>query len=268
MQPATLANYHTHTSLCHHASGTEEEYIQVAIQNGFQILGFSDHAPFPTTEDYLNGFRMSCDELPEHVKTIRALQKKYADQIKIYLGFEAEYFPEHLDWLEAQMEHYQLDYLGLGHHFDPLRGEDGYFGAVRQAVHFTAYEKTSIAAMESGKFRFFAHPDLYLNAYHSFDKACEHTAHAICEAAAALGMPLEYNLLGVDRRASGDAFSSGLGYTRPEFWEIAAKYNTKAIIGCDAHAPSQLDHGKRIVALKQQLRDTGIEVLDVLPGLD
>ncbi len=267
MPHVTLANYHTHTSLCHHASGTEEEYIQMAIQNGFDILGFSDHAPFPTQEEYLNNFLMSCDELPAQVKTIQQLKEKYADQIKIYLGFETEYFPQHLDWLEDKCKQYKIDYLCLGHHFDAKRGDDGYFGAITNAVHFSAYEKTSIAAMESGKFRFFAHPDLYLNSYPVFDKACEHTAHTICEAAAALGMPLEYNLLGEDRRRSGDPFSAGLGYTRPEFWEIAAQYNTKAIVGCDAHAPAHLDHGARIIQLKQQLRDTGIEVLDTLTGL-
>ncbi len=265
MQTELLANYHTHTSLCHHAEGTEEEYVQMAIRNGFQILGFSDHMPYPTTEDYLNAFRMSEAELPEHVKTIRALQEKYADQIKIYLGFEAEYFPQYFDWMDAQMKHYQIDYLCLGHHFDPLRGEDGYFGAVTDSIHFDAYIKTAIKGMESGRFAFLAHPDLFLNAYPVFDKAAERTCHAVCEAAAAFGTPLEYNLLGEDRH--GDPFSTGIGYTRPEFWEIAAKYNTKAIIGCDAHHPKHLNHHDRIIALKQRLRDTGIEVLDTLPGL-
>ena len=40
-----LANYHTHTARCHHASGSEREYIEAAIAGGMKILGFSDHAP-------------------------------------------------------------------------------------------------------------------------------------------------------------------------------------------------------------------------------
>lgn len=268
MQQPKLANYHTHTALCQHASGTEEEYIQMAIRNGFDILGFSDHAPLPTDEAYLLDYRMHCDELSGHIETLKALREKYADQIKIYIGFEMEHFPHYYDWLNEQMEQYQLDYLVLGHHFDLNRGDQGYFGAYTDTTHFRACETTSIAAMESGMFRVFAHPDLFLNNQPRFDKACAHTSHVICEAAAALGMPLEYNLLGLDRQTSGDNFSLGLGYTRKEFWDIAAKYNVKAIIGCDAHAPEHLDHGKRIIQLKQQLRDTGVDVLDTLEGLE
>lgn len=29
-----LANYHTHTVRCHHAKGTEREYIEHAIEQG------------------------------------------------------------------------------------------------------------------------------------------------------------------------------------------------------------------------------------------
>ena len=35
------ANYHTHTWRCNHASGTEREYIEKAIESGIRILGFS-----------------------------------------------------------------------------------------------------------------------------------------------------------------------------------------------------------------------------------
>lgn len=37
-------NFHTHTSRCHHAFGNDEEFVRTAIQNGFEVLGFSDHA--------------------------------------------------------------------------------------------------------------------------------------------------------------------------------------------------------------------------------
>ncbi len=42
------ANYHTHTARCGHAIGTDEEYVQTAIQAGLKTLGFSDHAAYPT----------------------------------------------------------------------------------------------------------------------------------------------------------------------------------------------------------------------------
>ena len=38
-----LANYHTHTPRCGHAIGSERQYIERAIEEGFKVLGFSDH---------------------------------------------------------------------------------------------------------------------------------------------------------------------------------------------------------------------------------
>ena len=36
---------HNHTTLCNHAEGTVDEYIQRAIELGIDEYGFSDHAP-------------------------------------------------------------------------------------------------------------------------------------------------------------------------------------------------------------------------------
>ena len=44
--------YHTHTYRCGHAIGTELDYLNSALENKLNILGFSDHAPQP--DDRLN----------------------------------------------------------------------------------------------------------------------------------------------------------------------------------------------------------------------
>ncbi len=41
-----LANYHTHTERCYHASGEDKEYVEAAIKAGLKVLGFSDHCPW------------------------------------------------------------------------------------------------------------------------------------------------------------------------------------------------------------------------------
>ena len=40
-------NYHTHTKRCMHAEGTEADYVKAALDAGLDVLGFSDHGPFP-----------------------------------------------------------------------------------------------------------------------------------------------------------------------------------------------------------------------------
>ena len=61
------ANYHTHTWRCRHASGTERDYIENAIDHGIKILGFSDHTPYPFPDGYTSGFRMHVDQLDDYV---------------------------------------------------------------------------------------------------------------------------------------------------------------------------------------------------------
>ena len=51
-------NYHTHTTRCHHAEGTDEEYIEVAIKAGMTHLGFSDHLPFMFPDGYESFYRV------------------------------------------------------------------------------------------------------------------------------------------------------------------------------------------------------------------
>lgn len=51
-----LHNYHTHTFRNHHTVGTEREYIESAIKNGFQTLGFSEHAPYRFPDGHVSYF--------------------------------------------------------------------------------------------------------------------------------------------------------------------------------------------------------------------
>ena len=68
-------NYHTHTWRCGHAMGTEREYVETAIREGFQELGFSDHAPymFPKETGHYSTFRMPVAETEGYVDTVNAL---------------------------------------------------------------------------------------------------------------------------------------------------------------------------------------------------
>jgi histidinol-phosphatase (PHP family) len=79
-------NYHTHTVRCHHAQGTEREYIEAAIAAGIKTLGFADHAPQIFPGDYYSHFRMRPEELSDYCSTLRALKEEYKDRIDIKIG--------------------------------------------------------------------------------------------------------------------------------------------------------------------------------------
>lgn len=59
-------NYHTHTFRCGHAENVPDEaYLQRAIEQGFTVLGFSDHTPWQGSSRRSAGAsRMLPEELP------------------------------------------------------------------------------------------------------------------------------------------------------------------------------------------------------------
>lgn len=271
-----LVNYHTHTWRCLHAYGTEEEYVRQAIDTGFSVLGFADHTPWPYRSDFVAGMRMRLDQFQDYLDTVRGLGEKYAGQILIPVGLECEAFPEYMGWL-ADLKAQSLDFLILGNHYDYTDEgnhnvmEDGggfYFGRCTRPEHIARYVKRTIAGMETGLFDYVAHPDLFCHVYDKFDAECAVASRDLCDAAAQLNIPLEYNLLGVQYHARIEERDK-LGYPCPKFWEIAAQKNVRAIIGFDAHRPEHLDRRDLYDRGRTFLGELGIETLEHLekPGL-
>lgn len=83
-----LFNLHTHTCFCD-GSKPPSVFVQNAIRNNFTALGFSGHSPLP----FENGFAIKDHYLAKYCETIRDLQSKYKDNIKVFLGLELDYIP-------------------------------------------------------------------------------------------------------------------------------------------------------------------------------
>lgn len=263
-----LTNYHSHTTRCMHAVGTEEEYVLQAIKSGFECLGFAEHTAWPYQTDFVSGMRMHITQLEDYVSTIRSLREKYKDQIRIFLALECEAFPEFYPWLTETKEKYDLDYLILGNHYDTNDDNGGpYFGRCETPYGVERYAQTTIAGMETGMFSYLAHPDIFLHRYRSFDEHAEKACRQICETAKRLDMPIEYNLLGHSR--SEISRSKGyVGYCSPEFWDIAKEYGNRCIIGVDAHSPQQLDCADLILNIRRKLEARGHEVINAPDGIN
>ena len=266
MNQRPLVNYHTHTWRCQHAAGTEADYVRSAVETGYAVLGFADHTAWPYRSDFVAGMRMRLSQLDGYLSTIRALAEEYRDSLFIPLGLECEAFPEFFSWLR-DLKAEKLDYALLGNHYDTNDETGGfYFGRCTRPRHVQAYGRTTLAGIETGLFDCVAHPDLYCCAYPAFDADCRAVARDLCAAAEALDIPLEYNLLGVQRLEAFRA-GGGLGYPCREFWEVAAGYRVKAIVGLDAHQPQQISRRDLFDQARAELDGLGIEVLPYLPGL-
>jgi histidinol-phosphatase (PHP family) len=109
---------HNHTTLCNHATGTMEEYIQKAIEVGINIFGFSDHNPMNFDKKY----RMSFEDFDNYINNIEILREKYKNQITILKGLEFDY----IDGFENNplLDDNRLDYLIGSCHFIDKWGFD------------------------------------------------------------------------------------------------------------------------------------------------
>ena len=87
-----MINMHTHTARCQHAKGEDREYVEKAIEAGFEVLGMSDHVPYAFEEGYISPIRMRWDELDGYVDSVLSLKKEYEKDIEIYCGFETGLF--------------------------------------------------------------------------------------------------------------------------------------------------------------------------------
>ena len=250
-----IANYHTHTWRCNHATGREEEYVRAALDRKFEILGFADHTPYCFPEGYYSGFRMRPEQLKDYCDTVKLLQKKYAGRIEIPLGVELEYYPAYFPKLLPVLQEAGIRYMLLGQHFVGNEMGEHYSGrATGDASILKRYCEQSADAMQTGLFTYFAHPDLFH--FKGDEKVYRQHMRLICTEAKGCGIPLEINMLGK---------LAGRNYPNPIFWELAAEEGCDVVLGCDAHAPEHLLKPETEQQLMEMVHHFGLNLLEKVP---
>ena len=250
-------NYHTHTSRCGHARGTDEEYVLAAIKAGFKVLGFSDHGPYKGHS--LPRVRMNWEQLDDYISSISYLKEKYRDQIEIQLGIETEFYPEFLD--EKKELRNRVEYLLLGQHFDPRRGID-YFSH-NSDEDILDYARSVCQALETGMFTYLCHPDVFLNRQNEFTEACYKAADMIARKCVETDTPMEINLRGIMKGKK--PFTDGMQYWYPnlDFWKVASKYPVKCVYGVDAHDPEDLLMDDLFDKAQKEFRDLDLNFIEI-----
>ncbi len=81
-------NYHSHSHYCD-GSGSPEEQVLGAIEQGVSAFGFSTHSPVP----FESGWNMKAERLDAYLKETQLLKEKYADRVELYIGLEVDYIP-------------------------------------------------------------------------------------------------------------------------------------------------------------------------------
>lgn len=247
-----LANYHSHTTRCRHASGTEREYIEKAIKVGYKIFGFSDHTPYFFKDKHEPDCRMYLEETKDYFDTVRSLAEEYKDKIKILVGLECEYYPgedfkKTMDFIMS----FKPDYLILGQH--RLHSDTGIstFSRTYDPNVLREYVDEVIEGMKQGFFAYLAHPDC-INFLGDMD-VYEKEMTRLSKAAKELNMPLEINLNGI---------ALNRNYPTEKFWEIAGKIGNEVIIGSDCHTVKGVEFAHTIDAAMHLVNKYNLNLIE------
>ena len=222
-------NFHSHTVRCQHAYGTEREYIEHAIEAGYEVIGFSDHSPYLFDHGHVSRIRMTMDQLEGYVDTIEKLKKEYAKDITIFLALEMEYFESLFEKTIREIRQYPMDYLLLAQHFFYINDE---FVSTRKdwtdEAHIKLYVDTVCEALNTGYFNMMAHPDIFN--FHGDPALYTKYMTMLIERLKQEKMPIEINVNG---------FRCECNYPDARFVELGAKNGNDFIIGVDAHNPEE-----------------------------
>ena len=262
-------NYHTHVAYCNHAEGNVIDYVNKAVELGFDEIGMTDHAPildgFMNEEEYKHNFcheNMTLEIAEIYLNEIKDAQDIHNNKIKVLSGFETEFLPKQLDYYKFLKK--KVDYLNLGIHFYEYNNK--ILSSYDQVDYKTleGYVTSAIDGMATGLFNTLVHPDLYMYSYKSekgikeFDEYCVVAAKRICEAAIKYNVYLEVNANGIKFCEDVDKWR----YPSKDFWLIAKEYkDLKIIIGADAHRVDALCN-KNVELACKFCKDLNLNVLD------
>ena len=250
------ANFHTHCNLCH-GIGEPADYIEEAIKNQVEILGFSCHASLP----FHTGWTMTEEKEKEYPEIIGNLKKHYSEKskgnIKIKLGLEIDYIPgisganmhEYKEYMKLDYSIGSVHYTG-GYHPEQLVPVDAeeenflngiinaYSGDVRKAVE--AYYLILQEMVGIGGFDVIGHLDLIKknNRNSKFFSEDEKWYKDIVDDTLLLisksGLIVEVNTGGMSRNY--------IDSTYPSPWILGKclKLKIPIVLSSDAHLPSHI----------------------------
>lgn len=248
-----LYNFHTHSNFCDHALGDVREYVEAAIDAGIKELGFSEHAPFTFPDGYKSHYRLQTENEKFYISTLKKIKEEYKKHIKIYIGFEMEYYPRHFKEMFAHAADLGAEYLIQGQHFINNEYPDGmYVSRVTddETVLFRYVEET-IAGIKTKAFTYLAHPDLCN--FTGNDELYKKEMAEICRAAKNFNIPLEINLLGIRENRH---------YPNNIFWEVAGKEQSPVCIGFDAHNPKDLKNADAYITAKEIIKTYSLNEIE------
>lgn len=247
MTIAGLSDYHTHNALCRHAEGDPIDYVRSARQLGLAEIGLSDHNPMPTAID---DWHMPLADFPRYLELVEEARAAFPD-FAVRLGLEVDFFIGQEEWLDQLSGMAEFDYLiGAVHYIAPGWDIDNPKHLSRWSQSdvtevWQHYWDTYTACVRSGRFDFYAHPDLAKKFGHRPEGDLRRFYEPAIQAAVDTGAAFEINTAG--RYKDVAEF-----YPAGQFLEMMADARLPVLISSDAHDPEHVgrDFGEAVALAK------------------
>lgn len=247
-------DYHMHTFRCGDASGTYEEYVAKALEQGLKEIGFSGHSPqyFLPKDMRRRESAIPEEELELYVREVETLREKYEGSIVIRLGLEVDFVPGHDKELERLVFSYPWDYLLLSVHYL----NDWPFDHPKYIARYSEWDINELFAtyyqvlkrgIETGFFDAVAHLDLPKK--FGFRPTREiPELEEVLTSCVQYGVAIELNTAGW-RRPAQEAYPS------LSILKRARDFGLSVCVGSDAHRPEEV--GRYFKEAEEFLRKAG-----------
>ncbi|OGV34233.1 MAG: hypothetical protein A2020_04415 [Lentisphaerae bacterium GWF2_45_14] len=233
-----LADYHTHTYLCKHASGEPEEYLRQAERAGLAEIGVSDHCPWP--DGYDTECRMAVEEYGLY-RDITAKLQSLGSKVKVRIGLEVDWVPGQMEIVREKVESGNFDYIiGSVHYVDDFPFDnpamlEEWAKPGKQEWVWANYASLLTEYIMNFDFEIIGHMDLPKKFGHfpcEMKKFMEKADYAF-ELAGAKNMSIELNTSGL-RKPVKEIYPS------LEILKLAKFRGLTITLGSDAHHPSEV----------------------------
>lgn len=245
-----MIDYHVHTGLCNHATGTMQQYVQAAVAKGLSTICFLDHLTFQKAG---RTNAMFPREVPMYVDAARRLARQYRERITVRVGLEIDFSPRHVEQCIEVVNTFDLDVVGSSVHF--LDGED----VVSQR---SAWSRGEISADEIYP-KFLGVLDSMLD-YDYFDVIChmdlpkkynQRPSPSVVQGYMTLLEKIRQKDLTVELNTSGFDYYVREAFPSPELLGRCAQLGIPVVTGSDAHAPESV--GRNFERVRDLLNAAG-----------
>lgn len=231
-------DYHMHTPLCKHASGTPSEYRATAKSRGLPEICFTDHVPTP--DHYDEKHRMGLEDFPTYRSMIEALQD---DEFPpVLFGIEADYYEGCERFLTPWLQEQAFDVvLGSVHYLDDWCIDNPDQIALWEKADVPdTWRRYFIQIARLARTRLFdmvGHIDVPKKfGFRITEQLLKELAAPVLDTLAECGMGFEINSSGL-RRTAAEQYPSLL------LLSMARERNIPIVFGSDAHRPSEVGAG-------------------------